>query len=525
MYQALLTRRYFTSKLMPLLAAVAVMLCTAMVLVTWSIMGGFLTMFLDVGRNVEGDVGITWPTIGFAHYEDLINRLEADPMVAAACPSIEAFGMVSLPDNRLIGVKIRGIDERYADVAQWKDSIWWKPIDQPLPKDRGRQDPRLENHKFFARLLDGALKLEAIDPQTGRAQPGVVTGIEMTGFSQRQDGGWYEPAAGILKRKIGGADPYASIPGFIVGQSVTINVLPMDSGGRNIGVVSRRLPVVNEFRTGVFEFDKSVLMMNLGELQRMLKMDQAERLEAKPTNPYEIRDEGTAGQEGGGGGPQRRVIGVEPARVTHVFVKAKPGVQPDRLQKRCEAIYSDFAAQWGDGVPSPAALARAHGIATWEQNYGLFIAAVKKEIALVLGLLVFISVVAVFLVLAIFWAMVSEKTKDVGVLRAVGASRAGIAWLWLRYGLTLGIVGTILGLAFSFAIVWNINPIHEWLGRAFGLTLWDPKVYYFSELPHHVEPEKAVIVVVGAVVFSVVGALVPALRAASYDPVKSLRFE
>lgn len=505
---------------MPLLAAAAVTLCTAMVLVTWSIMGGFLTMFLDVGRNVEGDVGITWPTIGFAHYEDLITRLEADPMVAAACPSIEAFGMLSLPDDRLLGVKIRGIDERYARVAQWQDAIWWKPIDKPLPKDRDRQDPRLENHGYLARLLDGALKLQATDPATGRTHPGVVTGIEMTGFSQRQAGGWYEPAVGILKRKAGGADPYEHIPGFIVGQSVTINVLPMDRGGRNIGVVSRRLPVINEFRTGVFEFDKSVVMMNLGELQRMLKMDQAERLESKPTNPYQIRDDASAGDE-----PARTVIGIEPARVTQVFVKGKPGVQPDRLQKRCEAIYSDFAAKWGNEVPSPAALAQARGIATWEQNYGLFIAAVKKEIALVLGLLVFISVVAVFLVLAIFWAMVSEKTKDVGVLRAIGASRIGIAWLWLRYGLTLGVIGTVLGLAVSFAIVWNINPIHEWLGRAFGLTLWDPKVYYFSELPHRVEPEKAVIVVVGAVVFSVIGALVPAVRAASYDPVKSLRFE
>lgn len=520
MYQALLTRRYLTSKLMPLLAALAVMLCTAMVLVTWSIMGGFLTMFLDVGRNVEGDVGISWPTIGFSHYDDLIKRLESDSMVAAACPTIEAFGMVSLPDDRLLGVKIRGIDERYARVAQWEDSVWWKPIDKPLPKDRDGDDPRLRDHQFYSKLLEGGIKLEAPDPHTGEQRPGVVTGIEMTGFSIRQDGGWYEPAPGILKRKIGGANPYEAIPGFIVGQSVTINVLPMDRGGRNIGVVSRRLPVVNEFRTGVFEFDKSVVMMNLGELQRMLKMDEAERLESKPTNPYEIRDDAPDAKAS-----QRQVIGIEPARVTHVFVKAKPGTSPADLQKRCEAIYSDFSARWGNEVPSPAALARAHSIATWEQNYGLFIAAVKKEIALVLGLLVFISVVAVFLILAIFWAMVSEKTKDVGVLRAVGATRAGVAWLWLRYGLTLGVVGTVFGMVISYAIVWNINPIHEWLGRAFGLTLWDPKVYYFSELPRHVEPTKAVIVIVGAVVFSVIGALVPALRAASYDPVKSLRFE
>jgi lipoprotein-releasing system permease protein len=507
---------------MPLLAAVAVMLCSAMVLVTWSIMGGFLTMFLDVGRNVEGDVGISWPTVGFAHYDDLIKRLEADPMVAAACPTIEAFGMVSLPDDRLLGVRIRGIDERYAKVAQWNDAIWWKPISTPMPKDRSGADPRLKDHAFYEQLLQDGLTLTKRDPKTGLERPGVVTGIEMSGFSLRQDQGWYDPAPGILKRKVGGANPYEAIDGFIVNHSVTINVLPMDRGGRNIGVVSRRLPVVNEFRTGVFEFDKGVVMMNLGELQRMLKMDQAERLESRPRDPYAISDRPGPVKVVG---EELKVLGIEPARVTHVFVKAKPGIAPEQLRERCEGIYSDFAAQFGSEVPPPAALARARSIATWEQNYGMFIAAVKKEIALVLGLLVFISVVAVFLVLAIFWAMVSEKTKDVGVLRAVGASRSGVAWLWLRYGLTLGVVGTVLGLATSYAIVWNINPIHEWLGRAFGLALWDPKVYYFSEIPRHVEPVKAIIVVVGAILFSVVGALVPALRAASYDPVKSLRFE
>ena len=61
-YQALLTRRYLFSKVMPLLAALAVMLCTAMVLIVWSVMGGFLTMLLASGRTLQSDVTITWPT-------------------------------------------------------------------------------------------------------------------------------------------------------------------------------------------------------------------------------------------------------------------------------------------------------------------------------------------------------------------------------------------------------------------------------------------------------------------------------
>ncbi len=522
MYQALLTRRYLTSKLMPLLAVAAVGLCSMQVLITWSIMGGFLRMFLEVGRNVEGDVRISWPTIGFAHYEDLIKRLEADPMVAAACPTIESFGMIGLPDDRLFGVRIRGIDERYAKVSDFASALWWKPIETPLPKDKQREDPRLEpsDKDFFTHLYDDGLRLTERDPATGRERPAAVLGIELSGFSLRQPEGWYAPAGLVRRRTSGGTEPWQDMSGFIVRHSVTINVLPMDRSGRNIGVTSRRLPVANEFRTGVFEFDKGVVMMNLGELQRMLKLDAAERVGPPSGNAYEIDDE-----EAGEGGGRPATVGIEPARVTDVFVKARPGVAPDQLRERCAAIYTEFSEAHGTEVPSARALLAARGVATWEQSYGMFIAAVKKEIALVLGLLVFISFVAVVLILAIFWAMVSEKTRDVGILRAVGASRLGVAWLWLRYGLVLGVVGTVVGMVGSYAIVWNINPIHEWLGRVFGLTLWDPKVYYFSEIPRQVETSKAVVVVVGAVVFSVVGALIPAIRAAYFDPVKSLRFE
>src|SRR5207245_840798 len=95
------------------------------------------------------------------------------------------------------------------------------------------------------------------------------------------------------------------------------------------------------------------------------------------------------------------------------------------------------------------------------------------------------------LVLAIFWAMVSEKTKDVGVLRALGASRSGIAWLWVRYGLAIGVVGAVLGVCGAYLIVLNINPIHEWMGRAMGIQIWSPKIYYFTQIPNQVNPVRA----------------------------------
>jgi lipoprotein-releasing system permease protein len=121
--------------------------------------------------------------------------------------------------------------------------------------------------------------------------------------------------------------------------------------------------------------------------------------------------------------------------------------------------------------------------------------------------------------------MISEKTKDIGVLRALGASTPGVAWLWLRYGAAIGVVGASLGLGAGYLIVTNINAIHDWLGTTFNFVIWDPRVYYFVEIPREVEPSKAAIVFTVGVMTCVLGALIPAVRSARMDPVRSLRFE
>jgi len=141
-YQATLTRRYLTQKIMPLLAAVAVALCSAMVMTVWSVMGGFLDRFIDQGRTLVGDVAIVWPNAGFAYYDDLIERLEAHPMFESATPTIESYGLVSLPGGLKETVIIKGIEgDGFAAATGYDDTIWWKPIDEPMPRDDARAGP------------------------------------------------------------------------------------------------------------------------------------------------------------------------------------------------------------------------------------------------------------------------------------------------------------------------------------------------------------------------------------------------
>src|SRR5262249_30168544 len=153
------------------------------------------------------------------------------------------------------------------------------------------------------------------------------------------------------------------------------------------------------------------------------------------------------------------------------------------------------------------------------ERHRTLIDAVENETGVVLFIFGIISFTSVFLILAIFWSMVREKTRDIGILRAIGASRAGVAWIWIRYGLTIGIVGALLGGLLAYLIVTNINPIHEAMSTYLHITIWNPKVYYFSTIPHEVDPVKATIVMLSGALASIIGALIPAIKAANLDPV------
>lgn len=545
MYQALLTRRYLTTKIMPMLAALSVMACCAMLLTAWSIMGGFLVQVLKIGREMEADVSISWPTIGFGHYEELISDLQKEPLIKAAAPAIDVFGMLTLPDDRLVGVQVRGVDERYANVTGFRQSLWWRPITEPMPKDKNREDPRLEPgwgarfEKLLQReaefdtlfippvtgsfptweqtFVDG-LRLTKVDPVTKQERPAAVLGIELGGMSRRQPGGWYTPPVKVGTRRGDGAVAWQT--GFMPARSVTLTVLPVSSKGRVNELNSRsvRLPVANEFRTGFYEADKNTMLVNLGILQDRLGMLGGEAVKVENLDPYAVEKSG--GRETT---PQPASVGITPARVTTVLVKGADGANVEAVREACVRVYEQFAKRHAD-VPSPEQMSDSRTITTWERRQATFLGAVKRETTIVVGMLLFISLVCVVLILAIFWAMVSEKTKDVGILRAVGCSKAGVAWVWLSYGLTIGVVGGALGTFAAWLLVTNINPIHDWLA-ARGQAIWDPNVYYLPEIPSTVDPVKAALVFGGAVVFATLGALVPALRAATMDPVKALRFE
>ncbi|HZT82519.1 MAG TPA: FtsX-like permease family protein, partial [Gemmataceae bacterium] len=130
-----------------------------------------------------------------------------------------------------------------------------------------------------------------------------------------------------------------------------------------------------------------------------------------------------------------------------------------------------------------------------------------------------------FGILAIFSMIVSEKTKDIGILKALGASNRGVMSIFLGYGLLLGLVGAVFGTGLGLSITVWINNIEKGLTALTGQEIFDRSVYYFSEIPTDIQPGAVLLVNLGALLIAVLFSVLPALRAAMLHPVRALRYE
>jgi lipoprotein-releasing system permease protein len=173
----------------------------------------------------------------------------------------------------------------------------------------------------------------------------------------------------------------------------------------------------------------------------------------------------------------------------------------------------------------PEESAEAYSVQTWEDKQGSLLAAIAVERGLLNVLLFMIIAVAGFGILAIFSMIVVEKTRDIGILKALGASNGGVMKIFLSYGLLLGVVGAVLGTGFGLTITYYLNEIEHALTKMTGQAIFPRDVYYFSEIPTNIQLSSMMWVNIGAVCIAVLFSVLPALRAAMLHPVRALRYE
>ena len=320
------------------------------------------------------------------------------------------------------------------------------------------------------------------------------------------------------------------------------------------------MPFVNEFQSGVFMIDESRIFVPIATAQSLLHLDEAEIIDVD--TPTEV-------------------MGVDPARATSILIRGTEAIAVEELREIVRTIYDSFRASLPEDsiVMPPLRSDPGLSINTWEEQQRSFTGPVEKERELMRTLFSIVYLVVAALILSIFWSIVFEKTRDIGILRSIGASRAGIVWIFLQYSLVIGVAGSLLGLLLGWTITKNINAIHSSMGNpplaiaigAFvlagivgvyayikgrkgmmlpivlgsiglvtfagigglvlfirqmgGLVIWDASVYYFAIIPNSVDWPSALSTVGGAILFCALGALIPSAKAADTDPVKALRHE
>lgn len=164
-------------------------------------------------------------------------------------------------------------------------------------------------------------------------------------------------------------------------------------------------------------------------------------------------------------------------------------------------------------------------LSDWRQRNSTFFSALEVERNVMFMILTMIVLVAALNIISGLVMLVKDKGHDIAILRTMGATSGSVMRIFLMTGAAIGVAGTAAGVVLGVVICWNVESIRQFFSWLSGTTIFDPELYFLSQLPAKMEAGETVSVIVMALALSFVATLFPAWRASRLDPVEALRYD
>jgi lipoprotein-releasing system permease protein len=186
-----------------------------------------------------------------------------------------------------------------------------------------------------------------------------------------------------------------------------------------------------------------------------------------------------------------------------------------------QAQLDDPMSAWRERAAISNALGRAFSVSTWQEEDKVLFDALRTEKTMMFILLAFVAVVAAFCVTNTLILIVTQKTNEIGLLKALGFSNRQIEAAFVLNGMIQCVAGEVLGLVLGWTVLRNIKHLINWLA-GLGIEVFPAEIYGLDEFPWRIVPSDVIAVTGMVFVFSVLAAYIPAWRAARLDPVKAI---
>lgn len=510
MYVLLLCRKYLTTRYIALASVVSVMLGVATMIVVNGVMKGFSVEMQARIHGVLSDVVFESQSLeGFMDADWHMNEIRkaAGEYIDGMTPTVIVPAMLSYKVQRqwvTQPVQLIGIDERTqakaSDFSRFlqhpenRKQLSFDLRDGGYDTQNGRRESLSEAGWEYRRdmaalrkydqeaLNDDPLRMKpegaAAPAPPGRPQPAAAP--ENIFAAQPQVQNTFDPAKqqhtglvlGIALSSFqdrAGNEQFLALPGDDVR-------LTFPTAGTPPRPIDDLFTVVDFYECKMSEYDSQFVFVPIKKLQQLRGM-----IDPQTGN----------------------------AKITSIQIKLKNEADGNLVRDRLKALFHP----------------QLYRVSTWRDKQGPLLSAVQMETAILNVLLFLIIAVAGFGILAIFFMIVIEKTKDIGILKSLGASARGVMGIFLGYGLSLGAVGAGGGMVLGLTLVYYINEVADLLGKLTGQKVFDPNIYYFYKIPTIVDPITVAWIVAGALGIAVGASVLPAIRAARMHPVEALRYD